>query len=654
MRFQLLKLVLWPRDEGEPRVVDFLPGTVNVISGSSKTGKSAVIPIVDYCLASEKCSIPVGVIREKCSWFGVVVETIEGQKLFARREPEDQRSTDDMFVMEDTEVEVPPAAPSRNSSARDIRLMLSRLSGLTNLDLEDRDEPGFHGRPSFRDLMAFTFQPQNIVANPNVLFFKADTSEHRETLKAIFPYVLGAVTSDTLLARHQLEGVRRDLRRKENEVRALERNRDAWKSEAQNWLHQARDLGLVGGGDVLPTEWTEIIDLMRQISQGSWRTAQPNAEGVDATLARLSGLRTEESQIAIELQEHRQRLNEIRRLYESSDAYGSALRVQRERLGLAAWIENRLPDGEGSTVAAISDGGRREIEALCASLRAIEVRIKTQPRVSDTLDSETVRLQRSAAEAFERLQRTRNQIVELERRSEDALSISDRFDRIERFLGRVDQQLALYDRIDENADLTDELARLKDEERSLVRQTDNAAVTRRLENALKRVATIAGRAVPNLDAEWPDAPIELVIRDLTVKVIRESREDYLWEVGSGANWLAYHVAMTLALQMFFLREVHHPVPGLLIYDQPSQVYFPAQLTSQERIGDLVLRDEDILAVRKVFELLGKAVGGVEGRLQVIILDHAGKEVWGGLDHVHLIQEWRGETKLVPDEWTARS
>lgn len=51
------------------------------------------------------------------------------------------------------------------------------------LDFSGGDEStGFDGRPSFRDLAAFTFQPQNVVANPDVLFFKANTYEHREKL----------------------------------------------------------------------------------------------------------------------------------------------------------------------------------------------------------------------------------------------------------------------------------------------------------------------------------------------------------------------------------------------------------------------------------------------------------------------------------------
>src|SRR3954449_11512033 len=107
MRFQILKLILWSKAGHSPRVVDFEPGMVNVISGASKTGKSAVIPIIDYCLGSGKCSIPVGTIREACSWFGIVIQTLEGQKLLARREPGEARQTGDMLLIEGASVDVP-------------------------------------------------------------------------------------------------------------------------------------------------------------------------------------------------------------------------------------------------------------------------------------------------------------------------------------------------------------------------------------------------------------------------------------------------------------------------------------------------------------------------------------------------------------------
>ncbi len=60
--------------------------------------------------------------------------------------------------------------------------------------------------------------------------------------------------------------------------------------------------------------------------------------------------------------------------------------------------------------------------------------------------------------------------------------------------------------------------------------------------------------------------------------------------------------------------------------------------------------EDIAAVRKVFETMGKEIVRAKGQLQAIILDHAGADVWGEIEGVSLAQEWRGAQKLVPPEW----
>lgn len=107
MLFQIRKVILWPRNGVAPQVVEFQPGVVNVISGASKTGKSAVIPIIDFCLGSDKCAIPVGHIREKCEWFGILIDTVEGQKLLVRREPGNQKNTGDMVLLESEEIKIP-------------------------------------------------------------------------------------------------------------------------------------------------------------------------------------------------------------------------------------------------------------------------------------------------------------------------------------------------------------------------------------------------------------------------------------------------------------------------------------------------------------------------------------------------------------------
>ncbi len=88
-----------------------------------------------------------------------------------------------------------------------------------------------------------------------------------------------------------------------------------------------------------------------------------------------------------------------------------------------------------------------------------------------------------------------------------------------------------------------------------------------------------------------------------------------------------------------------------MYDQPSQVYFPKRSAGDGADEPTAWRDQDVVAVRKVFELLGDEVAAAKGRLQVIVLDHADEDVWGSIEGVALTEGWRGKA-LVPAAWLA--
>ena len=60
MHFFIRKLILWPKEERHAyRALHFEPGKINLVTGVSGTGKSAILAIVDYVLGGGKCSIPV-------------------------------------------------------------------------------------------------------------------------------------------------------------------------------------------------------------------------------------------------------------------------------------------------------------------------------------------------------------------------------------------------------------------------------------------------------------------------------------------------------------------------------------------------------------------------------------------------------------------
>src|ERR1700722_13066047 len=108
------------------------------------------------------------------------------------------------------------------------------------------------GRTSFRDLAAFNFQPQNIVANPNVLFYKADSVKNRAKLQSIFPYVLGAVSGETLAQRHELQRLQRELRKKEADLRNIQNLSERWRATIDARVSEAKDLGLIASNAVAP------------------------------------------------------------------------------------------------------------------------------------------------------------------------------------------------------------------------------------------------------------------------------------------------------------------------------------------------------------------------------------------------------------------
>lgn len=168
------------------------------------------------------------------------------------------------------------------------------------------------------------------------------------------------------------------------------------------------------------------------------------------------------------------------------------------------------------------------------------------------------------------------------------------------------------------------------------------------------------KSCPTSTANSKARPFELSIKDLSIRIVGRDRKDWLWEIGSGANWLSYHIAVTAALQRFFLMSPAHPVPHLLVYDQPSQVYFPRRLAEEGRASvedhespepfEEKLLDKDIEAVRKVFNVLANEVALAKSRLQVIVLDHAAEDVWGGIEGLNVVEDWRDGKKLVPQSW----
>src|SRR5579884_3411665 len=137
MKLIIHQLILWPEAPSNiPVQIDFPTSKVAVITGWSGTGKSSIISIVDYVLGSEKCAIPVGIIRESVSWYGLRIETSLGQMRIARRSPHDQDYSNDYEVLtHDDATRAVTQFPTKNQHLDNFKALMDSLCGLSDLSL---------------------------------------------------------------------------------------------------------------------------------------------------------------------------------------------------------------------------------------------------------------------------------------------------------------------------------------------------------------------------------------------------------------------------------------------------------------------------------------------------------------------------------------
>ena len=655
MDFQIKKLILWPKkQEYGFKEIEFKLNQINIITGASRTGKSAIIPIIDYCLGSGSCYIPVKTIRDTCSWFGILISSNEKEILIARREPGMQKSTDDMFLIEAKSVEI-PSQIIKNTTRQSVKLFLDELAKLSFLDMDADTNNQFLGRPSFRDLMAFCFQPQNIVANANTLFYKADTTEHRTKLINIFPYILGAVNPEILAKRHQISDIIRELNRKQKDLQKLKDVSEKWEIEINGWISVAQEYGIIKNElNAEELSFDERVSLLKELVNKKYLDIDINSEKIITASHEMIELRKEENYIAMELTKSKSRYTEMAQLFESMDIYRNSLTIQIERLNISKWLRSLGEHSSNCPICGNMNVDNNSLEKLYNNLERLEDETDHTKAIPAAFEREYENAKKEIRILSERLAAVQKRI-KMQSESKDVTE-NEKYtlDGISRFLGKVQYASETFDLLGTDSVLIDEINRLQDNLSELRKQVNEYAIERKIDTAIRAISANIMKLIPLLDSERPNDPVKVDYKNLTVIVSSDNgRDDYLWEIGSGSNWLSYHIATTLAFQMFFNNMEMSPVPNFIVYDQPSQVYFPQKLATKEdeKEIDPILDDEDRLAVEKIFKTMDSAITMSNKPMQIIVLEHADKSVWENVEKAHEVCEWRGENnKLIPEEW----
>ena len=247
MSIQILDIVLYS-NHGDRRVLSLRPGEMNIITGDPKTGKSALISIVDYCLGSSKCAVPKGVIRNNVAWYGIRFTDGTSQHFVARRSPDPGRdTTSDAFYAMAAEVELPE--PKELDATTKIDTIIERLTNIVGIGLNVHEPPEGQTRDplstKLRHSLAFVFQPQNEISQPGHLFHKQSDKWVAQAIKDTLPYFLGAVDDDYVAKKAKLKDLRRKLRDRERSLARLEAISGKGLGSAAALISEAREVGIL-------------------------------------------------------------------------------------------------------------------------------------------------------------------------------------------------------------------------------------------------------------------------------------------------------------------------------------------------------------------------------------------------------------------------
>lgn len=655
MRFQIEKLIIWPNlSNFSPQIVTFKTGMVNVITGSSRSGKSAIIPIIDYCLASSDCFIPIDTIRDYASWYGIVIETEAEKILIARRVPQGSKVSNEYVVLRGKNIDIPSHNLTPNETTEGVKNILNAIAHVPYFRLSGQeDSRPYQERLGFRDLMALVFQSQEIVANQNILFYKTHAHEHRERLRNWFPYILGAENTKILAARQRLEVVQKNIAQLKKEIDKAGKVSQLWFANMVGNLQVAKEYGLIET-DTSNLNQNELLEAARYIVSQDPNNSQATFKTLQTATNNFLQLEDDDEVLSDEISLLKKRLEDIKRLKKGLISYGEAIQKRVDRLQISNWLHEISSKSSDCPLCGSFDHNNSNIELqkISSAFKVIEDESLRTSQIPTSFEreEEVIKSQLEVALASRTALNKR-----LDKALADNKVAQEQFQRRKNlyiFLGHFRASLETFESLADGGDIDEQLSKLLEEEQELLNSVDKIGVKNRIETSLIAIMQSMLSHLQSLDVEekYRLTTPKFSVNDLGIQVLsNDGHWHFLAEVGSASNWVSFHIALMCAFQEYFLKIKDSCVPSFVIFDQPSQVYFPKTKRTGE-IEDPKYQDEDVGAVKGIFKTLVNSVEKSKGSWQCIVLDHADSDIYGDIEGVYEVDEWREGKKLIPTEW----
>ncbi len=641
MSFTISAIVLYSHD-GQTRVLKFQEYGLNIVTGNSKTGKSAIIDIVDYCLGRGSYNVAEGEIRRKVSWFGLHLSKDGDEVFVARDNPGPGVSTGSQVYFQRGKIESYPSVDdiSKNTTASSLSTFITQFAGI----IENEHRPSSGTRPplsaNIKHAIWLCFQPQGTVATKDQLFHRMNEQQLPQALKDTLPYFLGAVDEEHFRYLAELDELTDRLRLLEAQEGKRQQAIELSRNRIARMVNEGKRLGLIA------QDYQAVDDSVFQYLAGI-ATIDVNAPTIVQDFGEtIQNLRAEQSSIQARLSELNQDIRAARTFLSVQTDFSREGNEQLARLksiGLYDIGEEReihcpLCESELRTPTP-------RVEQVTDSLRKVDGLLNAVHRESPHIQEHIGQLSGQIDKLTEELKEVQRELAHAITENENVQAAQDQLVARARYLGKLADFLEIVQPDEGEDDTSERIAEVRILIDGVRQKLNSEETVSRVETFLNLIGQRMTEYSKELDLEHSGSSLRLDIKKLTVVADTEDGPIPLNRMGSGENWVGYHVLAHLALHWWFRRR-KRPVPAFLILDQPTQAYYPPDRVDGSL--DEIEKDADRLAVQALFRLMHQACGEIERPFQLIVFDHAHlSDDWF---ESSIVEEWRGENALVPRSW----
>ena len=615
MKSYIKDIVIFNKN-GEKRVVPLEQG-VNIITGESKTGKSALVEIIDYCLCSTRCTIPKGKITEFAYLYSLVMAIGDNTYVIARYNWNDGGKMHFIKEKEDFELEKLELSYFMEKSqllCKDVKDEIEYALGLliTNM-AKDAEQQG--KKASLRNMVSYLFQHQNLMASKFALFYRFSDFYKRKDVIDQFPVFAGMISQEYYSDLIQLNTLKDQLKQKYKKQKANEKS-TAYIKERLSTL-------LLDYFALLEQDFDENISVQKML-----KIASDLPEFDDTQLYGESKITERYSELNDELEDLRNKEREILlKIHDIDSASGTGssfvhmLKDLKQQTSVAGIETDQYTCPlRGHECQEITENDSKLIEAT----EWLDSELRITEKYTADFSEDVRKLREEHSKIDEKIKDVWKQIKTIEQKFISTKELASKKEKVNYAKARIELYIEMS-RSGIFEDVDKDIEKLKEKISILEEKIRGFDVNKKMIKAEAFLSDNMNHLSQTLDFEEEYRPINLNfgLTDGSFDIYQHQKNNeivHLYEMGSGANWVSCHIALFLSFLHYFAGQENSPMLLTMFFDQPSQVYFPQGDDKND-----VITQADLKAVNKMYTTIFDEMKLIEKETgilpQIIIVDH---------------------------------